>query len=62
MKKFIIELGVVLGIEQPVPLYCDNTRVVAQAKKSRSHHKSKHILRWFHLFWEIVERCDVIIE
>ena len=62
MKKFIIELGVVPGIEQPVPLYCDNSGAVAQAKEPRSHHKSKYILRQFHLVREIVERCDVIVE
>ena len=32
------------------------TGVVAQAKESKSHHKSKHILRCFHLFHEIVKR------
>ena len=62
MKKFISELGVIPGIEQLVPLYCDNIGAVAQAKEPRSHHESKHILRWFHLIWEIVERCDVIME
>ena len=56
MKKFITELGVVLEIENPVPLYCDNTGAVAQAKEPRAHHKSKHILRRFHLVREIVER------
>ena len=49
-------------IEQPVPLYCDNTKVVAQAKESRSHYKSKYILRKFHFIQEIVERYDMIIE
>ena len=62
MKKFITELDVVLKIEQSVALYCDNTRIVAQVKEPRSHHKSKHILRWFHLIREIIERCDVIME
>ena len=62
MKKFITELGVVPRIEQPVSLYYDNTEIVAQAKESRSHHKSKHILRWFHIIREIVKRCDVIME
>ena len=50
------------GIEQLVLLYCDNTMTVAQAQELRSHHKSKYILRWFHLVREIVERCDVIME
>ena len=62
MKKFITELDVVSTIEQSVSLYCDNTGAVAQAKELRSHHKSKHILRRFHLVWEIVERCDIIVE
>ena len=56
MKKFITELNVILEIENPVPLYYDNTRVVAQAKEPRSHLKSKHILRCFHLVHEIIER------
>ena len=62
MMKFITELDVISGIEQSVHLYCDNTGTVAQAKEPRSHHKSKHILRWFHLVRKIVERCDVIVE
>ena len=62
MKKFILELDVVLRIKQSVPLYCDNTEIVAQSKESRTHHKFKHILRWFYLIRKIVERCDVIVE
>ena len=62
MKKFIIELGIVLEIKNPVSLYCDNTGAVAQAKEPRSHHKSKHILRCFNLVREIIERQDVVIE
>ena len=62
MKKFITKLGVILEINNPVPLYYDNTRIIAQAKKSKSHHKSKYILRCFHLIHEIIERQDVIIE
>ena len=62
IKKFIMELGVVPMIEGPMPLYCDNTGAIIQAKESRSHHRSKHILRCFHLVREIVERQDVILE
>ena len=62
MKKFITELGVISEIENLVPLYCDNTGVVAQTKELRSHHKSKHILRHFHLICEIIERQDIVIE
>lgn len=42
-------------------LYCDNSGVIAQAKEPRSHKKSKHILRRYHIIREIVERGDVKI-
>jgi hypothetical protein len=61
MKKFITELGVVPCIESPIPLFCDNTGAVSQAKEPRSHQRSKHILRRYHLIREIVERGDVSI-
>ena len=62
MKKFITKLDVVLEIEQPVSVYYDNTGVITQAKEPRSHHKSKHTVRRFHLVQEIIERSDIIIE
>ncbi|KAK2972394.1 hypothetical protein RJ640_010831 [Escallonia rubra] len=49
MKKFISELSVVPSIEESVPLLCDNTGAIAQAKEARSHQKSKHGLRRYHL-------------
>jgi hypothetical protein len=44
-----------------VDLYCDNNGAIAQAKEPRSHSKSKHVLRRFHLIREIVNRGDVKI-
>ena len=58
MKKCIIELGVISEIEGSVPLYYDNTQTVIQAKKSRSHQRSKYVLKCFHLIREIIERQD----
>ena len=49
MKKFIIYLGVIPKNERPVSLYRDNTGAIIQAKEPRSHYRSKHILRCFHL-------------
>ena len=49
MKKFITKLGVVPEVEEPAPLYCDNTGTVIQAKEPRSHQRSRHILRHFYL-------------
>ena len=62
MKKFITDLGVVPTISDPIPLLCDNNDVIAQAKELRSHQKSKHILKRFHLIMEIVARGDVVVE
>ena len=45
----------------PMDLYSDNSGAIAQAKEPRSHQKSKHILRWYHLIREIVGRGDVKI-
>ena len=45
IKIFIFRLGVVPSITNPVDVYCDNNRAIAQAKEPRSHQRSKHILR-----------------
>ncbi|KAL0451228.1 UNVERIFIED_CONTAM: Retrovirus-related Pol polyprotein from transposon RE2 [Sesamum latifolium] len=59
MKNYIQELGVVPSIAEPVVVFCDNNGAIVQAKEPRSHHRSKHILRRYHLLREMVERGDV---
>ncbi|KAG8482959.1 hypothetical protein CXB51_022006 [Gossypium anomalum] len=49
IKKFITELGVVPSISDAIELRCDNNGAIAQAKEPRSHQRSKHILRRYHL-------------
>ena len=61
IKNFIFRLGVVPSITNPVDVYCDNNWAISQAKESRSHQRSKHILKRFHLIREIIERGDVKI-
>ena len=61
IRKFITELGVVPSISDPIDLYCDNNGAMAQAKEPRSHQKSKHIQRRYHLIREIINRGDVKI-
>ncbi|KAK8665988.1 hypothetical protein V6N13_006141 [Hibiscus sabdariffa] len=61
IKKFITGLGVIPSISDAVDLYCDNNGSIAQAKEPRSHQRSKHILRRFHLIREIIDRGDVEI-
>ncbi|KAK8491402.1 hypothetical protein V6N11_073728 [Hibiscus sabdariffa] len=55
IKNFISELGVVPSISDAIELYYDNNRAIAQAKETRSHQISKHILRRFHLIREIID-------
>ena len=50
------------SITRPIPFMCDNNGAIAQAKEPRSHQRSKHVLRRYHLIWEIVVRQDVKIE
>ena len=62
MRNFVQELGVIPNGVDPVPLYWDNTGVIAQAKKPRSHQRSKHVLRKFHIIQEIVGREEISVE
>ena len=66
IKNFTTELGVVLSIADPVELYCDNNGAIMQAKEPRSHQRSKHILRRFHLIRDIVKKdvkmCKILID
>ncbi|KAL0455666.1 UNVERIFIED_CONTAM: Retrovirus-related Pol polyprotein from transposon RE2 [Sesamum latifolium] len=59
MKNYIQELGVVPSIAEPVVIFCDNNGAIAQAKEPESHHRSKHILRHYHLLREMLGRGDV---
>ncbi|KAL0377147.1 UNVERIFIED_CONTAM: Retrovirus-related Pol polyprotein from transposon TNT 1-94 [Sesamum calycinum] len=59
MKNYIQELGVVLSIVEPIIIFWDNNGAIAQVKEPRSHHKSKLILRCYHLLQEMVDRGDV---
>ncbi|KAL0439430.1 UNVERIFIED_CONTAM: Retrovirus-related Pol polyprotein from transposon RE2 [Sesamum latifolium] len=58
MKNYIQELGVVPSIAEPIVIFCDNNEAIAQAKEPRSHHRSKHILRRYHLLRKNVSRGD----
>ena len=49
------------SIENAIPLHCDNSGAVAQAKEPRVHQKSKHMEHKYHIIREIVSRGDIII-
>ena len=54
LRKFLMELGVIDKVVDPMILYYDNSRVVAQAKEPRNHRKGKHIERKYNLIREIM--------
>ncbi|PKI70748.1 hypothetical protein CRG98_008981 [Punica granatum] len=62
IQKFVTELGVVLSISSPVELYYDNTGAFTQEKEPRSHQKSKHIERRYHIIKEIIGKGDVAMQ
>ena len=53
-KKFVTKLGVMTL--DAIPLYCDNNGAIVLAKEFRSHQKSKHIERWFHIIRDYFEK------
>ena len=61
LKKFLIELEVVLASLSPVTLYCDYNGAVAQSKEPRNHGKGKHVERRYHLIRDIVQHGDVTV-
>ena len=62
LQKFISELGVTPFIDDPILLYCDSSSAIAQAKESKSHHRTKHVLHRYHLMREIMNRSDVELQ
>ncbi|KAJ9565872.1 hypothetical protein OSB04_001838 [Centaurea solstitialis] len=61
LRNFLSDLRVVASVSRPIDIFCDNSRAVAQAKEPREHHKSRHVLRKYHLIREIIGRGDVRI-
>ncbi|KAJ9539558.1 hypothetical protein OSB04_032291 [Centaurea solstitialis] len=61
LRNFLSDLRVVASVSRPMDIFCDNSGAVAQAKEPREHHKSRHVLRKYHLIREIIGRGDVRI-
>jgi hypothetical protein len=52
----------VSSIINPIVLYYDNNRVIAQAKEPKFHQKSKYIFRSFYFIREIIEKKYIKIK
>ena len=59
-KKFASEIEVMPS--DAIPLYCDNNGAIALAKEPRSHQKSKHIERRYHLIRDYLEKGYVEVK
>ena len=59
-KRFIVELDVVPS--DAIVLHCDNNGAIALVKKFRSHQKSKHIERQFHIIHEYLKKKFVKVQ
>ncbi|KAM6580794.1 hypothetical protein CsatA_004568 [Cannabis sativa] len=62
LRKFFTSIGVVPGMEKLLVLLCDNNGAIANSKEPRSHKRSKHIERKYHIIREYVARGDVLVE
>ena len=62
LRKFLIDLEVIPNAIQPMTLYYDNSGAVTNSKERRSHKRSKHIERRYHLIREIIVRGDVEVK
>lgn len=61
LRKFLMSLEVIPGMDKPITLYFDNTIAIANTKDSRHHKRSKHIDRNYHLIRGFIESGDVAV-
>nr|GEW31135.1 hypothetical protein [Tanacetum cinerariifolium] len=60
--KFIYGLGVVLTIEEPIRMYCDNTGAITIANESGITKGARHFRAKVHYLREVIEYGDVKLE
>ncbi|GJY81148.1 hypothetical protein Tco_0493899 [Tanacetum coccineum] len=59
IKKFIYGLGVVPTIEEPITMYCDNTRAITIANESAITKGARHYHAKVHFLCEVIELGDI---
>ncbi|GJU16609.1 retrotransposon protein, putative, ty1-copia subclass, partial [Tanacetum coccineum] len=62
MKNFIGDLGVVLTVQNPIEIFCNNESVVSLTKEPKDHRRSKHIERKYHFVRSKVKDGHVIVK
>nr|GEY47153.1 hypothetical protein [Tanacetum cinerariifolium] len=61
-RKFISGLSVVPIVEEPISMYCDNTRGIAIANESRITEGARHFRAKVHYLREVIEFGDIKLE
>ncbi|KAI3746656.1 hypothetical protein L6452_09095 [Arctium lappa] len=59
--EFIVDLGVVPSIHDPIEIFCDNEGAIILAKEPISHKRTWHILRNFDYVRKVIEDSYIII-
>nr|GEX39838.1 hypothetical protein [Tanacetum cinerariifolium] len=62
IRKFISGLGIVPTIEEPISMYCENTRAIAISKDDRVTKGARHFGAKVHYLCETIKLGDVKIE
>ncbi|GJW30149.1 retrotransposon protein, putative, ty1-copia subclass [Tanacetum coccineum] len=62
VRKFISGLGVVPTIEEPINMYCDNTRAISIAKESGITKGVRHFRAKVHYLREVIKFGDIKLE
>nr|GEX48313.1 hypothetical protein [Tanacetum cinerariifolium] len=62
VRKFISGLSVVPTIEEPISMYCDNTREIAIANESGITKGARHFRAKVHYLREVIEFGDIKLE
>ncbi|GJU49015.1 retrotransposon protein, putative, ty1-copia subclass [Tanacetum coccineum] len=62
VRKFIFGLGIVPIIEEPINMYCDNTRAITIANESGITKGARHFRAKVHYLREVIEFGDIKLE
>ncbi|GJR31874.1 hypothetical protein Tco_1108106 [Tanacetum coccineum] len=62
VRKFISGLGVVPTIEEPISMYCDNTRAITITNESGITKGARHFRAKVHYLREVIEFGDIKLE
>ncbi|GJS88745.1 hypothetical protein Tco_0771381 [Tanacetum coccineum] len=62
VRKFIYRLSLIPTIEEPIKMYCDNTRAITTANESGITKGAKHYRAKVHYLCEVIEFGDIEIE